>query len=132
MQEITSVAELKNAIQLSEAEQTLKGKLLKEQFYLTYESFKPINLLRNSLNDIAKSPFLIDNILGTAVGLATGFISKKVFIGASGNKFKRLIGTILQFGITNIVAQNPDTIKSFGRSLIQHFSRKKEINPELP
>jgi hypothetical protein len=132
MQDITSVAELKNAIQLSEAEQTLKGKLLKEQFYLTYESFKPINLLRNSLSDIAKSPFLIDNILGTVMGLVTGFISKKVFIGASGNKFKRLIGTILQFGITNIVAQNSDTVKSFGRSLFQHFSRKKEINSERP
>jgi hypothetical protein len=57
MQDITSIAELKNAIQLSEAEQTLKGKLLKEQFYLTYESFKPIDLLTNTLSDMAKSPF---------------------------------------------------------------------------
>jgi hypothetical protein len=132
MQNITSIAELKNAIQLSEAEHTLKGKLVKEQFYLTYESFKPVNLLTNTLNDIAKSPYLVDNILGTAMGLATGYLSKKVFIGASGNKFKRLIGTILQFGITNVVAQNSETIKSFGRSLFQHFSRKKEINPEKP
>jgi hypothetical protein len=132
MQNITSIAELKNAIQLSEAEQILKGKLVKEQFYLTYESFKPVNLLTNTLNDIAKSPYLVDNILGTAMGLATGYLSKKVFIGASGNKFKRLIGTILQFGITNVVAQNSETIKSFGRSLFQHFSRKKEINPEKP
>jgi hypothetical protein len=132
MQNITSKAELKDAIQLLEAERTLKGTLLKEQFYLTYESFKPVNLLTNTLSDVAKSPFLVENLLGIAMGLATGYLSKKVFIGVSGNKFKRLIGTILQFGITNVVAQNSDTIKSFGRSLFQHIFRKKEMNIEKP
>lgn len=132
MQNITSVAELKNAIQLLEAEQTLKGKQLKEQFYMTYESFKPVNLLTNTLNDISKSPYLVDNLLGTAIGLATGYLTKKVFIGASGNKIKKLIGSVLQFGITNVVAQNSDTIKSFGRSLFQHIFRKKEMNSEKP
>ncbi len=132
MQNITSIAGLKDAIQLLEAEQALKGKLLKEQFYLTYESFKPVNLLTNTLNDISKSPYLVDNLIGTAMGLATGYLTKKVFIGASGNKIKRLIGTILQFGITNVVAQNSDTIKSFGRSFFQHIFRKKEMNSEKP
>jgi hypothetical protein len=132
MENITSIAELKNAIELSEIELTLKGKVLKEQFSLAYESFKPANLLSNTLSDIAKSPYLIDNILGTVIGLATGYLSKKIFIGASGSKIKKLIGTVLQFGITNVVAQNSDSIKSFGRFLFQHFSRKKEINTEKP
>jgi len=38
MENITSAAGLKNAIQLLEAEQADKGQLLKAQFYLTYES----------------------------------------------------------------------------------------------
>ena len=46
MQNITSTAGLKNAIQLLEAEQAVKGQLLKEQFYITYESLKPVNLLK--------------------------------------------------------------------------------------
>jgi hypothetical protein len=130
MQNITSVAELKNAIQLLEVEQNLKGKILKEQFYLVYENFKPVNLLTGTLKDIVKSPYLIDNILGTAMGLATGYLSKKIFIGASGNKIKKIIGSILQFGITNVITQNSDSIKTFGRSLFQHFLRKKEMNTE--
>jgi len=130
MQNITSVAELKNAIQLLEVEQNLKGKILKEQFYLVYENFKPINLLTGTLKDIVKSPYIIDNILGTAMGLATGYLSKKIFIGASGNKIKKIIGSILQFGITNVITQNSDSIKTFGRSLFQHFLRKKEMNTE--
>jgi hypothetical protein len=130
MQNITSVAELKNAIQLLEVEQNLKGKILKEQFYLVYENFKPINLLTGTLKDIVKSPYIIDNILGTVMGLATGYLSKKIFIGASGNKIKKIIGSILQFGITNVITQNSDSIKTFGRSLFQHFLRKKEMNTE--
>jgi len=132
MQNITSVAELKNAIQLLEVEQNLKGKILKEQFYLVYENFKPVNLLTGTLKDIVKSPYLIDNILGTAMGLATGYLSKKIFIGASGNKIKKIIGSILQFGITNVITQNSDSINTFGRSLFQHFLRKKEMNTEKP
>ena len=130
MQNITSVAELKNAIQILEVEQNLKGKILKEQFYLVYENFKPVNLLTGTLKDIVKSPYLIDNILGTAMGLATGYLSKKIFIGASGNKIKKIIGSILQFGITNVITQNSDSINTFGRSLFQHFLRKKEMNTE--
>ena len=132
MQNITSAAGLKNAIQLLEAEQAVKGQLLKEQFYLTYESLKPVNLLKSTLNDIASSPYLIDNILGTAMGLATGYLSKKIFIGASGNIFRKLFGSILQFGVTNVVAQHPDTIKSFGQFIFQHIFRKKEMNSEKP
>jgi len=126
MQNITSATGLKNAIQLLEVDQADKGKQLKEQFYLTYESFKPVNLLRNTLDDITSSPFLIDNILGTVMGLTTGFLSKKIFIGASGNKFRKLIGYILQFGVTNFVAQHHDTIQSFGQFVFKYFFRKKQ------
>jgi len=130
MQNITTSDDLKNAIQLLEVEQTLKGTQLKEQFFLTYESFKPVNLITSTLSDIAKSPFLIENILGTVMGLATGYMSKTLFIGSSGNKLRKLLGTVLQFGITNVVAQNSDTIKSFGRSLFHNIFHKREKNTE--
>ncbi len=131
MQNITSVSELKNAIQLLEVEQAEKRQVLKGQLNITYESLKPVNLLKNAVKDISSSPYLIDNIAGTALGLATGYLSKGIFIGTSGNKIKRLIGTILQFGITNVVAQNSDTIKLFGTSLFRNIFRKKERNTEI-
>ncbi len=132
MQSISSVAELKNAIQLLEVEQMFKGKLLKEQFYLVYESFKPVNLITGTLNEIVKSPFLVDNLLGTVMGLATGFLSKKLLIGASGSKIKRLIVTVLQVGITNIISQNSDSIKSFGSFLFRSIFRKRGMKTEKP
>ena len=126
MQNINSAAELKDAIQLLEAEQSIKGQLLREQLFLTYEGLKPINLLKNALKEISSTPYLIDNISGTAMGLLGGFLSKKIFVGASGNLIRKLFGSVLQIGVTNLVAQNSETIKSVGQALIQHFFKKKK------
>jgi hypothetical protein len=126
MQTISSISELKNAIQLLESEQYLKGQVLKKQFFLVYESFKPVNLITSTLNDIAKSPFLIDNMAGTAIGLFSGFLTKKIFIGSSGGIIRKLLGSLLQFGITNVVAQNSGLIKSLGQFIFQRLIHKKE------
>lgn len=125
MQTITSSAGLKDAIQLLEIEQGIKGQLLKEQFFLIYENLKPVNIIKNTLKEISSSPYLLDNIPGTAMGLLSGFVSKKLFVGASGNIIRKLIGSFVQFGVTNVVAQNSDIIKSVGQALLQHFFRKK-------
>jgi hypothetical protein len=125
MQTITSSAGLKDAIQLLEVEQGIKGQLLKEQFYITYESLKPVNIIRHTLKEISSSPFLLDNIPGTAMGLLGGFLSKKIFVGASGNLLRKILGSFLQFGVTNVVAQNSEVIKSVGQAVLQHFFRKK-------
>jgi hypothetical protein len=128
MQNISPGERLKNAIQLLEVEQAINGQLLKEQFHLTYESLKPINIIRSTLKDVASSPYLIDNIVGSAMGLATGYISRKIVVGASGNIFRKALGSVLQFGITNIVSQHPDAIKSVGQYIFHHIFHKKEMN----
>jgi hypothetical protein len=125
MQSITSSEELRNAIQLLEVEQGIKGRQLKEQLHITYESLKPVNLLRNTLKEISSSRYLIDNISASAIGIASGFLSKKIFVGTSGNAFRKLFGSILQFEVTNLVSQNSEVIKSFGQYLYQYFFRKK-------
>ena len=130
MQHITSSAGLKDAIQLLEVEQEIKGQLLKEHLYIAYESLKPLNLLKHTLKEITSSPYMIDNISGGAMGLVSGFLSKKIFVGASGNLIRKLIGSLLQFGITNVVAQNSGAIRSVGQALFHHFLHKKELNSE--
>jgi hypothetical protein len=131
MQNINSTAELKNEIQFLEVDLELKGKLLNEQFHLTYESLKPVNILKRTMNEVSSSPYLIDNILSTGLGLATGYISRKIVIGSSGNIFRKLIGSVLQFGVTNIIAQNPVVIKTVGQFIIQHIFSKKLGKPQI-
>ena len=125
MQNISSIADLKNAIQLSEAEQTLRMNRLKEQFYLTWDVLKPVNLIAGTLSDIVKSPHLVENLAGTAMGLVTGYLSKFLIIGKSGYGIRRLIGTLMQVGVTSFVAQNSGTIKSVGTVDISAFFPQK-------
>ena len=131
MQNRSSTAVLKDTIQLLETEQKIEGRLLKEQFYLTYESLKPVNLLRSSIRDVVSPPYLIDNIVGTAVGLATGYLSKKIVIGTSGNIIRKFFGLLMQLGVTNTIAQHPDSIKSIGQFIYEHFLRKKREKAQL-
>jgi len=130
MKKLTAVSALRDSIQLLEVEQTAKGLILKEHLYITYETLKPINILKKTLNDISSSPYLVDNIMGTSMGIASGFLTKRIFVGASGNLIRKLLGSVLQFGVTNVVAQHPDTIKSVGQLLLQLFLRRKEPKTE--
>jgi len=92
--------------------------MLKENFGIAYESIKPINLIKSTLNEIAASQDLKDNFLNTAVGLTAGYLSKTLFVGVSHNPLKRLLGTVLMYGITNLVAKHPETIKSVGSGIL--------------
>ena len=130
MQPITSISELKYSIKLLEVEQEMKGELLKKEFYIVYESLKPANLVINTLSDIFSSNVQTDNLSGTAMGLTTGYLTKKVFTGTSGNAVRKILGLILQFGVTNLVTKNSESIKSFAQILIQHFLQRRKSNPE--
>lgn len=127
MQTINSETDLDYAISQLEMKQAEEGRLLKEQLYLSFESVKPANLFKGAFKELTSSPFSIVNILGTVLGLGSGYLSKRIFIGASSNIFKKLFGSVLQLGVTNAVAQHPDTLKSIGH-FIQHIFHKKEIN----
>lgn len=130
MADITSIEELKEGILLLEAEQAVRGELLKEQFFITYDSLKPVSLLISTLGDIGSSPHLLNNLAGTGMGLASGYLSKKIFIGTSGNIIRKMLGSLLQVGVVNFVAKHSDTIKSFGQAVVQYILNSPEKKSE--
>ena len=81
MQTITSTAELKAAIRVLEAEQTVKGRQLKEQAHAAYGSLKPAGILKGTVREMVSSPFLIENLLIGAVTLTSGYVAKKMGMG---------------------------------------------------
>jgi hypothetical protein len=130
MENITNASELKKAIELLQVQQVVDGQQLKEQFYIVTENFKPLNLLKGSISDLASSPYLFENILGTTLGLTSGFLSKKIFFWASNKIFRRLFGTVIQLGVTNLVAEHPGVIKTLGRFIFKKVIHKKETDQE--
>jgi len=132
MQKITSSSGLKEAIQLLEAERVANRKLLKEQFVNTYESFKPASLLRNTLQDISSSPNLVENILGTALGLGAGYLSRSILPGVAAMRFGKLLSPVLQIGVTNFVTKQSGNIKSLAEVMLLRIFRKKRVEIRKP
>jgi hypothetical protein len=128
MQKINYTTELKSAIILLESRQIQSKQILKDQFMVTYDSFRPVNILKSTFNDIVTSPNLINNILGATTLIATGYFSKKIAVGASVGIFRRLLGPLIEVGLVNLVAKNPDAVKSVGHTVLKFLSRKSEIN----
>ncbi len=126
MENLISAASLKTAIQQLEDEQNLQLQQLKEQFYNAYKSLKPANIFRSTVNDITSSPYLIENIIGTILSLGSGYLSKRIVVGASVSSVRRLLGAVMQFGVTNFVARHAKTIKSVGRHLFMRVFHKDE------
>jgi hypothetical protein len=109
---------LKESISLLEKRQAEELILLKEQFHDVYESLKPINQIKDALHGIARLPDIKNVIISNAIGLTTGYLSKKVMVGGSHNPLKKLLGTFLQFAIANAVSKHSGTIKTKDEVLI--------------
>ena len=124
MQKIDSEISLRDAILKLESTQALEVKLLKEQFHLAYESVKPLNFIKSTFKEAAESRDLKDNLINTSVGLAAGYLSKVLFQGISNNPLRKLLGSALMFGVTNVVSRNPETVNAVGRGLIRIITKK--------
>jgi hypothetical protein len=120
--QINNSTSLKAAILQLEQKQFIQKEALVQQFHETYESFKPVNLIKNEFKKITGAitgPSETKNtLLKTALGLGVGFLTKKLFfIGGSGGILKRLFGTAVELGVAKLVAGNADTIVEKGLEL---------------
>lgn len=124
MKEINSETDLRNAILQLEIKRADEVKMLKEQFHLAIESVKPINLIKSTFKDAISSRDLKNDILNTSVGLTAGYLSKVAFASVINSPIRKLLGTALMFGVTNVVARNPETIKSLGKGFLRMIRSK--------
>lgn len=103
---------LNESIRLLEDDQAAELKLLRQQFHTAYESLKPVNLIKSTWYDITTAPDIKKNILNNLIGVTTGYLSRKVLVGASHNPLKKILGTVLQFVVGNVVARHNGTPSS--------------------
>ena len=133
MEQITTQYELRAAILRLEHQQSEDGKALKEQFHLAYNSVKPANIILDTLKDLGESSIIKDNLFNTSVGFGTGYLSKMIFQGVVNSPIKKLLGSALMFGITNLVAKNPEGIKAMASKIFKLFgnhSNEEDQEPE--
>lgn len=125
MKQITTLIELREEIALLETSQVSNGIALKEQFKMTYESLRPVNLIKSTFKELTSAPDFKDNLLNSTIGIGAGYLSRKIVVGATHNPIKKLLGVLLQVGITSIASKNGDGIKSGAMKLISSLFVKK-------
>lgn len=132
MEKQNAVNSLKESIRILEIRQVEEGIILKEQFRITYESLKPINLIKNSVKDLVSSVEIKNSLFETIVSILTGYLTKKLMISSKSSIFMKLFGAFLQFGVTSLIANNAETIRIFISNLIEDFLHpaKEEVIPE--
>ncbi|MGO4904020.1 hypothetical protein [Flavobacterium sp. W20_MBD1_R3] len=112
MKQINATDTLQEMIVLLQKKQTVELMQLKDQYHYTYESLRPLNIVKNIFTDMTTSAELRGNLINNIVGISTGYLTKKVMLGATHNPIKRILGTLLQFVITNVVTKYSNTPKS--------------------
>lgn len=117
----SSTEALKEQIRLLEIRRTNEGELLKEQFKVTYESLKPINLLKSSAKEFATSTELRETVIESSVILITGFISKKIVDTTKGGHLMKLLIALFQLGATNLVTKYSDQIQDLLMGMVDRL-----------
>jgi len=98
---------------------------LKDQFNAAYESVRPINLVKKLFHEVTASPEIKNNLVGNVIGLGTGLLSKKLLLGSLHNPVKKVLGTVFEFAVANLVSKHSGKIKLIGGNLMKHFFKKK-------
>lgn len=112
---------LKESIRQLEIKQAEEGEQLKAQLRATYESMKLVNLVKSSLKELTDSVEIKNNLFETIVSIVTGYLTKKLMISSSSNPFKKILGVLIQLGVTNLVAKNAEAIRTYITELIDKF-----------
>lgn len=121
---------LRESIRQLEIQQVREGEELKAQFKVTYESLKLVNLVKSSIKDLTESSEIKTTLFESIVSVMTGYFSKKLMVGKKSNPFLKIVGLVMQFGITNLVAKNAEVIRMYVTELIDKFLHPKEETPE--
>jgi hypothetical protein len=130
---IHTTEDLKDAIAELERKNIDDESIIKYEVKEMYETYKPANILKNTLTEVSASPRFRHNLLNIALGLGAGFLSQKLVIGRSAGLLKRVLGTALQFGVTSLIAkrgiqdENGTYIRKKGSLAKRIFSHKSDI-----
>jgi hypothetical protein len=106
--------------------------LLKEDLQEIVENLTPLNLIKNVIADSEISSENIgQNILNDAIGISSGYITKRLMFGSSNNPVKKVMGSMFQFIVAKFVSNQSERIEAIGevimRKIGSSFSKDKTV-----
>ena len=121
---VSTIKELKTQINILEKRSQLMEDALMTKLHQYGEDFTPFKFLKEGLFSVIRMPGLRGKLIGAGVSLALGFLANKFIIGKSGGILRKVAGSALQLGVTNLIARKLPFWKNLASNL---FSRKNGI-----
>ncbi len=87
---------------------------LKEQLRETGQSLKPANLIKSALHDVAASSQLKSLLIKTAIGLAVGYVVKRLITKTQKTNKKQILGNAMQYGISYLASNQNTLLRTAG------------------
>ncbi|MEO5942578.1 MAG: hypothetical protein ABIP30_15215 [Ferruginibacter sp.] len=121
---ITTTEELDLAIIELEKRKVVQQSILLSEFHNTYESLKPINLVKAAFHKVTEPGDARSTILKAVGGIATGLLTKKLLVGKTTSLVGSLLSNALKIGTTKAVYSNSDKIKAYGLAIYHNLFKK--------
>jgi hypothetical protein len=128
-----AVLALKESIRLLEIRQAEEGKILKDQFKITYESLRPLNLIKSTFNELIGSVEIKNSLFEAIVSIVSGYVTQKFIVNSKSSVFKKVLGVLMQFGVTNMISKYSEEVRTFLSNLMERFfTPAEEEEEEIP
>jgi len=114
MEAIYTIDQLNQKIKELEVRQDTEWCDIKDHIDDIKENLKPINLIRNTVEEINETVGFKSHLAQSAISIGIGYIAKRFIVGKGDSMFKGILGSIVQLIVTNLVSKpQNETSKDF-------------------
>ncbi|WP_433829057.1 hypothetical protein [Flavobacterium anhuiense] len=105
MEAIYNIDQLNRKIEELEVRQDAEWCAIKDHIDDIKENLKPINLIRNTVEEINETVGFKSHIAQSAISIGIGYLAKRFIVGKGDSMFKGIMGSIVQLIVTNLVSK---------------------------
>lgn len=119
------VQALKALIVAKEAEHAIQETIVREQLLVTYNSLKPLNLIKSAIQQAVSSDELQGSAGNVVMGKLSGLLIKKLIQFGSSNPLVKMSSTIVEMVVAAKVTENAEDIKAIGAIVLKKIMNHK-------
>jgi hypothetical protein len=105
MEAIYTIDQLNQKIQELEVRQDSEWCAIKDHIEDVKENLKPINLIRNTVEEINETVGFKSHMAQSAISIGIGYLAKRFIVGKGDSMFKGVLGSLVQLIVTNLVSK---------------------------
>ncbi|KOY84453.1 hypothetical protein AD998_20875 [bacterium 336/3] len=123
MQKTSQTDDLHQKIATLESKQSAALSCVSLQTHQIYEDLKPINLIKNTLQEVSASAELKNLLLQKIIQNISAYLSEHMIEGKEGNPIRKVMGAIFQLEITTVTNKHADTLVVLTENFLKKIFR---------